>query len=186
MFRLPRSHWHAQLDNFDWAAVSPKSLRGAVETFVGEVEAGTAPHLILTGDPGVGKSHIGVACYRTMAAKVGTELVTWVNVPQFCENVKRSYNAGEVDPWPDVEGAKRLVVLDDLFGRDLSMHESTQILYRLIDTSYQNGAAVLVTMNQDVRNSDFLTRLPQHEYSRLMARSTIVPMTAAQDWRRKR
>lgn len=182
IFRLPRSHWHAQLSNFDWTTVSPKSLKEQVEAFVAAVEAGRAPHLILTGLPGIGKSHIGVGCYRSIAAKFGTELITWLNVPKFCEAVKRSYD-GDADPWTDIESAKRLVVMDDLFGRTLSPHEADQIMYRLIDTAYQNNAAVLVTMNQDV--TELPSRLAGHEISRLLFEATIVRMQSPKDRRLK-
>jgi DNA replication protein DnaC len=81
-----------------------------------------------------------------------------------------------------VEGARRLVVLDDLLGRDLSAHEASQIVYRLIDTVYTNGAACLITMNQDPR--ELTARFPPHELSRLLAGATHAPMTATKDWRR--
>ena len=183
VFRLPRSHWHCQLSNFEWGSVTPASLRKHINAFAAQVLAGEAPHLILTGNPGIGKSHLGVSVYRTLSAQLGTQLVTWVNIPNFCESVKRTYKDGEPDvAWPDFEGAKRLVVLDDLFGRDLSPHEVSQIVYRMIDTAYQNGAAVLVNMNQDVK--ELQSRLASHEISRLLAKSTIIPMTATKDYRR--
>jgi len=182
VFRLSKSHLHCHLWNFDWSAVGPPSLQSRVTSFMHAVEDGKAEHLILTGAPGIGKSHIGVGAYRVACALVGTELATWINVPSFCEAVKRSYRPGEVDPWSDYEAARRLVVLDDLFGRDLSQHEVAQIVYRLIDTAYTNGAAVLVNMNQDVR--ELTSRLASHEISRRLAGSTIIPMTATKDYRR--
>lgn len=185
VFRLPRSHYHCQLSNFAWDAVTPSSLKSRVASFLEQVvdgRGGVAPHLVLTGPPGSGKTHLGVAVYRAACAEFGTELATWINVPNFCERVKRSYGPDETNPWDDYEAARRLVVLDDLFGRDLSHHESAQIMYRLIDTAYQNGAAVLVNMNQDVR--ELTSRLASHEISRLLAGSTIIPMTAKKDWRR--
>lgn len=183
VYRLPRSHWHCHLSNFSWDSVTPKSLQSRIATFVTEVGEGKAPHLLLTGTPGIGKSHIGVGVYRAVSAMLGTEVVTWLNVPKFCESVKRGYGSDEGDPWQDYEAARRLVVLDDLFGRDLSQHEASQIVYRLIDTAYQNNAAVLVNMNQDVK--ELPARLASHEISRLLADATIIPMTATQDWRRK-
>lgn len=182
MLRLPRSHWHAQLSNFDWAGVENKQLRPQVEKFLAGVQDGKAEHLILTGAPGIGKSHIGVGCYRALAAVFGTELVTWMNVPRFCETVKRGYGDG-TDPWQEVEAARRLVVLDDLFGRSLTEHEADQIVNRLIDVAYQNGASVLVTMNQDV--SELPARLAAHEVSRLLADATIIPVRGKKDWRMK-
>lgn len=182
MFRLPRSHWHCQLSAFDWSRVEPASSQRRVTQFVEDVRSGSAPHMLLTGAPGIGKSHIGVGVYRALVQSFGTQLVTWLNVPAFCESVKRSYGEGAVDPWEDVESARRLVVLDDLFGRDLSQHEVSQIVYRLIDTAYQNNAALLVNMNQDV--NELQARLASHEISRLLKdNAPILPMTA-RDYRR--
>ncbi len=182
VYRLPRSHWHCQVDAFDFAGVEPRSLRDRVHKFVTQVAAGESPHLIMTGAPGIGKTHLGVGIYRALAASLGTSLVTWLNVPAFCEEVKRGYKAGEPDPWEDYEGARRLVVLDDVFGRELTSHEKDQIVTRLLDTAYRNNAAVVATMNQDVK--ELAQRLPAHEISRLLAASTIVPMTSTKDWRR--
>jgi DNA replication protein DnaC len=181
VFRLPRSHWHAQLSNFEWDGLTPKSLEERIATFITQVRDGGAPHIVMTGRPGIGKSHIGVGVYRTLSSYFGTALVTWVNVPAFCDAVKSSYG-GEVDPWTDYEGARRCVVLDDLFGRDLSQHEVSQIVYRLIDTAYQNGAAMLVNMNQEIK--DVQARLASHEISRLVADGLIIPMEAPKDRRR--
>ena len=183
VFRLPRSHWHCHAHNFEWDSVRPRALREHYEKFLEGAASGGAPHLILTGDPGIGKSHLGVAAYRWMALREGTELVTWVSVPLFCDEVKASYTAGVCNPFDAYQDARRFVVLDDLFGRELTPHEASQILSRLLDMAYQNGAGLLITMNPPVEA--LAGPLPPHEISRLLAGACIVPMTADQDWRRK-
>ena len=182
VFRLPRSHWHCTLWAFEWAGVHPPSLHTRITEFLHQIQDAKAPHLLLTGAPGVGKTHIGIAVYRVASAVFGTAQVTWLNVPAFCEQVKQGYGADGIDPWPDVEDATRLVVLDDLFGRVLSQHEASQIVYRLIDTASRNGAAVLATMNQDAQTLH--TMLPGHEISRLLADAIVIPLKATKDWRR--
>lgn len=188
VFRLPRSHWHCSLWNFEWAQVRPPRLQEHVLAFLHAVQDGKASHLILTGGPGIGKTHIGVGTYRAAAATWGTELVTWLNVPAFCERVKRAYDSSVLDPWYDVESAKRLVVLDDLFGKELTAHETNQILVRLLDTCYQNAAAMLVTMNPtpgaDGKWPELYSRLNPHEISRLLSESTVIPMQSDKDRRR--
>lgn len=183
VFRLPRSHWHCTLSNFEWGNVRPEQLRSRIEAFLPEIETGGAPHILLTGDPGIGKTHLGVAAYRWAAARLGTGAVTWLNVPEFCERVKRGYGGSDPDPWEDYEGAQRLVVLDDLFGKELSSHEKDQIVTRLLDTAYLNNAAVLMTMNQDVE--ELKARLPPHEVSRLLAKHTAIRMKSDKDRRRE-
>lgn len=181
VYRLPRSHWHCQLDNLEWAGIKPPSLQRRAQEFVEAAIAGAAPHMVLTGSPGIGKSHIGVGIYRAVVEAVGTELATWVNVPAFCEAVKRSYGPGEADPWQDYEAARRLVVFDDFFGRALTPHEKDQIVTRLLDTAYQSNAAVVVTMNQSVVELQNL--LPAHEISRMLAGAAVIPVTSTKDWR---
>lgn len=184
VYRLPRSHWHCQVSNFDFVAVTPDHLSDYVKGFSQQAVAGGAPHLFLTGPPGCGKTHLGIGIYRTISITLGTGVTTWINVPMFCEAAKRSYGGKEwADPWEDVEAAKRLVVLDDLFGRELSQHESSQFVYRLIDTCYQNRAALVVTMNQDVE--DLEQHVVPHEISRLLADATVIRMKAQKDWRRR-
>lgn len=180
VYRLPRSHWHCSPDNFAWEGVTPASLRERYAQFLSEAVEGAAPHLLLTGRPGVGKSHLGVAAYRHMVYHVGTELAAWLNVPAFCDRVKSSYSDAS-DPMEEYVAARRFVVLDDLFGRDLTSHEAGQIVFKLIDVAYQNGAAVLLTMNQTLE--EMMARLPGHEVSRVLAGATIVPMDAQKDWR---
>lgn len=179
---LPRSHWHCQLENFEWSAVRPRSLEDAVSSFVDEVLAGGDPHMILHGDPGIGKSHLGVGIYRRVVAEFGTQLATWINVPSFCDRVKESYQ-DQTSPWAEYREARRLVVLDDLLGRELSSHEISQIVYRLIDTAYLNGAAVVINMNQDINEASL--HLRPHEMSRILAGAIEVPMSADGDWRRR-
>lgn len=180
---LPRSHWHCTLGNFGWDGVKPVALRQTLADFVAKVKEGQAPHLLLSGDPGIGKSHLGVGVYRAAVEHWGTQLATWVSVPDFCDAVKRAYDGG-VDPFRDFELARRLVVLDDLFGRELSTHEATAIIFRMINVAYQNGAALLITMNQNPQALG--GKLPAHEVSRLLANAQVVLMAAAADYRRRK
>lgn len=181
VFRLPRSHWHCDLETFQWDRLHPASLQKHYEQFLTQLVDGGAAHLLLTGAPGIGKTHLGVVAYRWAAARLGTELTTWINIPTFCSRVKQAFSS-DFDPMLEYEAARRLVVLDDLFGRDLSAFEASQIVYRLIDSAYQNGASVLITMNQPA--DDLKNRLPAHEVSRVLAGAQIAALTSAKDWRR--
>lgn len=182
VYGLPRSHYHCSLANFAWDAVKPLKLRAHVEAFLAGAVGGQWPHLVLLGEPGIGKTHIGVAVYRYAVAHVGTGLAQWLNVPKFCEEVKRAYgNDNKVDPFEEYDEARRLVVMDDLFGRELTRHEESQIVSRLVDTAYQNNAAMVITMNKDVR--ELSARMVSHEVSRMLAGATVVKMSADKDWR---
>lgn len=176
VFRVPRSHWHCFLWDFDWKRVAHASLESHVTKFLHGVQDGKSPHLILMGPPGIGKTHLGIGIYRVATAVWGTELCTWLNVPDFVEQVKRSYDGEGVDPWIEIESAKRLVVLDDMFARMNRSDHDGKVYYRLIDTAYQNKAAIVATTNLPF---DELKRvLPPHEISRLLEDSTRLVLDA--------
>jgi len=181
---LPRSHWHCQLANFTWDEVKPSAFQARVHQFMEEVRAGESPHLLLTGKPGVGKSHVSVGLYRWAALEFGTQLAAWLHVPSFCLRVKEGYGQGtEGDPWEMIESAQRLIVLDDLFGREYSPHEIGHIVASLIDGCYRSAAGVVVTMNSSI--AELTQRLSPHERSRLLTNATIIPVEAARDHRIK-
>jgi DNA replication protein DnaC len=186
VFNVPRSHWHCYLGNFDWDGIKPPSLKAQLEQLLTVLRAPDTiekpVHWFLQGEFGRGKTHLGVAAYRSVADQHGTILCTWINVPDFCERVKRSYGEDELDPWRPIEEAKRFVVLDDLLGKQYTNHEHTQVLYRLIDTIYRNNATLIVTMNQDVK--ELTNVFPMHEVSRLLDRHAVFPITSTKGDRR--
>lgn len=181
IFGLPRSHWHCQFENFQWEKTKPGSLRGELLGFIEAVQAGEAPHLILNGPPGIGKSHLGVSLYRWAVTEFGTLEAVWVNVPNFCSRVKASFDQGHPDPFEDYREARKLVVMDDLFGKKLSPYEGSQIIPQMIDIAHMNNAAMVFTMNP--HHKFIYDHLDAHEASRIFLNSTIIPMTATQDWR---
>lgn len=183
VYGVPRSHWHCDLANFEWATVRPLSLRAHLAQFQEQVRRGQAPHLILTGEPGHGKSHLGVALYRWAAQWAGTWRVRWIHVPTFCYQVKAGFQPGAVDPFTDYEDCRTLVVLDDLLGREYTQYEQAHVLYRLIDQAYQQGTAMVVTVNYEA--PEVVRLLGAHESSRLFANATTIQLHGS-DWRRRR
>ena len=94
----------------------------------------------------------------------------WLNVPDFCMQVKRGFDSGN-DPFTIVDGANFLLILDDLFGRDYSEWELDNVIYRLVDTAYRNGASIVVTTNYTT--DEIEPRLNAHELSRIMNNAEI-------------
>lgn len=165
VFGLPRSHWHCTLNNFDWSSWPQKEAR--VAEVLGGMEAGEAPHILMTGPPGVGKTHLAVGLYRWAAAKRDLRAAHFVHVPSFCDKVKASFDEeGAGDPFARVEDARFLLALDDVFGRELSPWEARNVIPRLIGAAYRNDAALVATMNPTLEEAKDLVEY--HEMSRLL------------------
>lgn len=184
VYGLPRSHWHCNLQNFDWTGVSPASLASQMYQFLDEVLlTNNAPHLILTGEPGVGKTHLSVALYRRAAAEFGPVQVLWLSMARFCDRVKATFGRETTDePWQDVQQARRMVVVDDLFGRELTSFEVDQVVAPLVDHIYTNAAAMVITMNPPAQH--LATCFKPHEVSRILAHHRIIPVSSSVDHRR--
>jgi DNA replication protein DnaC len=167
---VPRSHEHCLLSTYEWTGVHPPSLKVRIETFLAGVQEGKTPHLLLSGSTGIGKTHVGIGAYRRTVGSISPACI-WLNVPQFCDRLQESPGGAL---WRDYERATRLVVLDDLFGREAVAQD--QIVARLLDTAYLNNAALLVTMCDGVQ--ELSARMSRHAITRLLADATIIPMRA--------
>ncbi len=161
VFDIPRSHHHCTLNNFEFPS---QAVRDAVSEFLACLDRGEAPHLLATGPPGLGKTHLAVALYRWGVLHWGTVQSAFVQVPEFFHTVKEF--SDEYDPFTDVVGAKRLLVLDDLLGRVPSPWELDNVVFRLINTAHVNCAAMVVTTNQTI--DQIAQVLKPHEVSRLL------------------
>lgn len=162
-------HFHCQLDNFDWSK-QPRAVP-VVEEFIGSAMQGEAPHLWLLGDPGTGKTHIGVGLYRWAVLASNPLECVWLHVPSFCDRVKRAIETDD-HPFEAVESAHGMVVLDDVFGRELSPWEVNNVLFRLIDMAHRNRSSMVLTDNHEI--AYFQQMLKPHEVDRLVANSQIL------------
>lgn len=160
---LPNSHAKCTFDNFVWDR--EPGIKDEIRSFLQQIGSEDPPSLFLTGDPGTGKTHLAVAAFRWAVYRFDPEQCAFRNVPAFCDRVKESYG-NDKQPYRRLERATHLVVLDDIFGRDLSSHERDHILNRLIDMAYTNDAAILTTTNYSIAKIE--NRMDPHEISRLL------------------
>ena len=172
-FRLDPSHYHCHLSNFD---AKPSLLKVIVDFQQHHIEQRTpAPHLILIGDPGLGKTHLAVALYRWWVYHSNLTDSQYIHVGSFCNEVKASFSdPDQHDPFRDV-GRASLLVLDDLFGKEPTKWEMSHVLPRLIDIAYRRDMSLVVTTN--FSQDQMLAAFQPHESSRLFKNATIVQMS---------
>lgn len=171
VYGLPRSCWGYHLRAFSWEGLPDAPRREeAVRAFMVGHVAGEAPHLVLLGRPGTGKTLLAVGLLRWEWWRRDMSAAAWVHVPSFCVEVKESFSDGP-DPWGRVERAG-LVVLDDLLGRLPTDYEREQVIPRLVDTAYRNGASLVVTDNHGMEHLS--AAMDAHETSRLKENSTLI------------
>lgn len=172
VFRIPRSHWHCQFENFEWERAG---VHEAVEKFIAEMDGGGDPHLILTGDRGNGKTHLSVALYRYAILGPGTQDCWWGDIPEFCRRIKEGFNTGaSVDILEDATGATRFVAMDDVWGRQLTPWELDNVVFGVINSAVMNKAALVCTTNLSIQQ--IADVLAPHEYDRLLQRAEVVPL----------
>lgn len=182
---LPPRHWHCHLGNFDWSVVTNGSAKAAtVRRFLDAHLEGEQGNLLLIGAVGAGKTHIGVGIYRAVVATEDLTKATWLHVPSVAEQVKARFDDKTMpDPLERLDTA-RLVVLDDLYGREPTDWERSQIHTRLIDTAYRNGASLVLTDNHGTNGLQ--AQLAAHEWSRLQERATVLDFFEDDDYRKRR
>lgn len=178
VYGLPRSHWHCHLSNYKHDPAG--NLEAHTEHFTQLITANKHPHVLMTGPPGTGKTHLGVGLWRWAVAELGDiKAATWVHIPSFCDTVKRTYGLQEgqtPDVWQEfTEVRRRLYILDDIAGRELTPHEVNNILARLIGIVYEQGAALVMTTNLSVE--ELGTIFHPHEMSRMLADGEVWQFT---------
>lgn len=173
--RVPRSHWDCHLHTYRWDWLeNGERVRAAVDAFVTGLATRQAPHLLLLGERGLGKTHLAVGIYRAAVYELDLSRAALVHVPSFCDEVKAGFNDRDApDPFDDLRRAD-VAVIDDLFGRMLTEWEITQVVPRLIDEPYRRRAAMVVTANPSL--DEIRATLDPHEVSRLLERATVVNM----------
>lgn len=169
VFRLPSDHHDCTFANYIF---TPKVLDATV-WFHKELHAGNAPHLILTGSPGNGKSHLSIAFYRHTVFHWGTQSCWWGDIPDFCNRVKRGMDEGTMeDLLLDATEADHFVGMDDVWGRQLTPWEMDNVVFRLLAAAIGNKVGLVWTTNYTKEQID--EALAPHERDRLYMNARVI------------
>ena len=192
--RIPPRYEHCSLANFEPGA---PSLRAALEK--GMSYCNGFPHLgpdeglglLLTGDNGVGKTHLAVAVLRELMTRKGVRGQFW-DFHELIREIRNSYN-------PETKTSELMVLepvveADVLLLDDLGAWKMTDwmndTLFYVLNSRYLAKRATLITTNyqdadrEKVLAADFLARkeflverIGQRLRSRLMEMCVIISMT---------
>jgi DNA replication protein DnaC len=113
------------LDQFDWL-FNPKISKEDILTFVNSPWIEKAFNLVLIGDTGLGKSHIGAAiCYEAILRGYPTACITAFDL---VSKIHKAYNpASKIDYYAKI----RVLCIDEL-GYTYHKKEDTDILFQII------------------------------------------------------
>lgn len=169
IYNVPASHRHSQLSNFVWDRA--KHAVAPIQKFLENTQKQLAPHLLLLGPPGTGKTHLLYSIYRWAVLQSDLLRVRALHVPSFCDAVKKTFDAGG-DLFEEVTPAKYFLAYDDIFGRELSKYDLQTTIPRLLEIANHNRAALVATTNYTVEEMGAL--LAPHELDRLLERATVI------------
>jgi len=192
--RIPPRYEHCTLANFE---PGTSALKGALEKVMAYCNG--YPHLgpdeglglLLTGDNGVGKTHLAVSVLRELMGQKGVRGQFW-DFHELIREIRNSYN-------PETKTSELMVLepvveADVLLLDDLGAWKMTDwmndTLFYVLNSRYLAKRATLITTNyQDadkdkVMSADFMTRkeflverIGQRLRSRLMEMCAVVAMT---------
>jgi DNA replication protein DnaC len=198
--RIPPRYEHCSLESFtagnpSLSAALEKAVRySAGYPYLGPADEGLG--LLLTGDNGVGKTHLAVAVLRELFTAKGARGEFW-DFHELIREIKNSYNPETRTT--ELQVLAPVVETDILLLDDLGAWKMTDwmndTLFFILNSRYMAKRATLITTNfQDVdakaardadpstRNEFFVERIGQRLRSRLMEMCLVIKMQG-QDYR---
>jgi len=140
---------------------------------------GKPPLLMLSGIPGIGKTHMAVATLARRIKAKGGAGVTWLRYPKICEMLKNGETITK-NPLKDTLRDRRLLVIDD-FGQGYTTAWMGLEIFAVICDRIDNGRPTIITTNLIPRDIEEISSALR---SRLHA-SLVLKSNGMEDWRMK-
>lgn len=128
------------------------------------VASGAKRGCLLLGDPGVGKTHLGVSALRKAIEEGQT--AAYENVVSLVSRIQATYGGEEGSRGAIIEALLKckLVMLDDL-GKERMTEDVASIVYEVINAVYGRGTRVIVCSN--LTGEEYLNRYDSAVRSRM-------------------
>ncbi len=142
---VPGSYADCTFENFEPTAGTITAAE-VCKQWVKEYRAGTTLRrgLILRGRPGAGKTHLAVAILRELVWSDHPRSALFINVPQWLDALRESFDEGEPPPSPS---GFDILVLDDLGAEDRSSPWARDRIYQILNQREQESLLTIVTTN---------------------------------------
>ena len=176
---VPKACEKCTFESFEPAA-GTETAAAICKQWVKEYRAGTRLRrgLMLRGRPGSGKTHLAIAMLHQLVWSEHPRSALFINVPQWLDALRESYDQGEPPPSPS---GFDILVLDDLGAEDWSSPWTRDRIYQILNHREQEQLLVIVTTNCSW--GELAGRLGGASASRLRRLCRDVEVEAQRDFR---
>ncbi|WCK53865.1 ATP-binding protein [Aneurinibacillus sp. Ricciae_BoGa-3] len=177
---IPLALRNATFENYESANIHLRRAKEMAYGYAETFKADESKNLLLTGDYGVGKSHLAVSVLKRLIKRDFTGI--FITVPELLTKIRSTYNKEsnhtELQLLEIIKGVDCLV-LDDI-GTENGSDWAVSKLFEVVDGRL--GKHTIYTTNLDSKATE--KKIGERNFSRLMFDTVPVVMTG-EDYRRR-
>lgn len=177
---VPPLYRRCSFANFERVEGTERAL-GVARQWTKDFRTGTKVRrgLGFYGHPGAGKTHLAVAVLREAAWSERASRCLFLNVPEWLNAIRESWNSSKSEPPPTPEGYE-IVLLDDL-GAEYWSDWARDRIYSLVNHREQEGSLTFLTSNCTA--GELVQRVGRPTASRLGRLCAEVELEPKRDYR---